>query len=94
VREDVRAKEEWLNPRSGEQCDCRKANIKLRSTDEWRLTCMLITTRRYQRNCADVVTAIRIIVNVSMQLRRGADEKCPGKRCKQNARNENTHAGL
>ena len=94
VREDVRIKEEWLNPGRGERCGCSEANIKLRGTDEWRLTRMLITTRRNQRDRADVVTAIRVTVNASVQSRRDADEKCPGKRCKQNARNKNTRASL
>jgi hypothetical protein len=33
-------------------------------------------------------------MNASVQSRRHADEKCPGKRCKQNARNKNTPASL
>ena len=55
---------------------------------------VLITTRRDQRDRADVVTAIRVIVNARMQSRRDADEKCPGKRCKQNGRNKCTRASL
>jgi hypothetical protein len=43
VREDVRAKEEWLNPGRSERCGCGETNMKLRGTDEWRLTRMLIT---------------------------------------------------
>jgi hypothetical protein len=94
VREDVRVKEEWLNPGGGERCGCREANIKLRGTDEWRLTRMLITARRDQRDQANVVSAMCIRVNARMQLRRDADEKCPGKRCKQNGRNKDTRASL
>ena len=55
---------------------------------------MLITTRCYQRDRANVVSAMCIRVNPRMQLRRGDDEKCPGKRCKQNGGNENTRASL
>jgi hypothetical protein len=94
VRKDVRTKEERFDPGRCERCGCSEANIKLRGTDEWRLTRMLIATRRDQRNRANVVSAVRVIVNVSVQSRRDADEKCPGKRGKQKGRNENTHAGL
>ena len=94
MREDVRVKEEWLNPGRGERCGCSEPNIKLRSTDERRLTGVLISTLRNQRNRADVVTAIRVSVNASVQSRRDADEKCPGKRCKENARNKDTRASL
>ena len=90
VREDVRVKEEWLNPGRGERCGCSEPNIKLRSTDERRLTCLLITAGRDERDRADVVTAIRVSVNARMQLRRDADEKCPGKRRKQNGCNKST----
>jgi hypothetical protein len=41
-----------------------------------------------------VVTAIRVTMNASMQLRRDADEKRPGERCKQYGRNKDTRAGL
>ena len=94
MREDVRVKEEWLNPGRGERCGCGEPNIKLRSTDERRLTRMLITTRRNERYRADVVSLICIRVDAGMQSRRDADEKCPGKRCKKNARNKNTRASL
>ena len=94
MREDVRIKKEWLNPGRGQLRDCSEANIELRGTDKRRLTRMLITTRRNQRDRADVVTAIRVGVNAAMQSRRDADEKCPGKRCEQNARNKNTRASL
>ena len=94
MREDVRVKEEWLNPGRGERCGCSEANIELRGTDEWRLTRMLITTRHNERYRADVVSLICIRVDAGMQSRRDADEKCPGKRCKQNARNKNTRASL
>ena len=94
MREDVRVKEERPNPDRRERCDYREANVKLRGTDDWRLARMLVTTRRNQRDRADVVTAIRVIVNVSVQLRRAADEKCPGKRRKQNSRNKNARVGL
>ena len=77
VCEDVRVKEKWPNPRWGERCGCREANVKLRGTNDWRLTCVLITTRRNQRNRADVVTAIGISMNASVQSRRDAGEKCP-----------------
>ena len=77
VREDLRLKEEWLNPGRGERCDCSGASSQVRGIDEWRLSRMLITTRRNQRDRADVVTAIRVTVNASVQLRRDADEKCP-----------------
>ena len=59
-----------------------------------RLRPMLITTRRDQRDRAHVVTAIRVTVNAAVQSRRKADEKCPGKSCKQNARNKDTGASL
>jgi hypothetical protein len=44
VREDVRVKEEWLNPGGRQLRGCSKANIQLRGTDDWRLTRVLITT--------------------------------------------------
>jgi hypothetical protein len=87
VREDVRVKEEWLNPGGGERCDSREAKVKLRRTDDWRVTCMLIAAGRNQRGRTDVVNAIRVTVNASVQSRRDADEKCPGKCCKQDGRN-------
>ena len=55
---------------------------------------VLITTGRDQRDRANVVTAIRVTVNASVQLRRDADEKCPGERCKQTGRNKNTRTSL
>ena len=94
VREDVRVKEERLNPGRGERCGCSEPNIKLRGADEWRVSRVLITTRRDQRDRAHVVTAIRVTVNASVQSRRDADEKCPGERCKQNGRNKNTCVSL
>ena len=92
MREDVRAKEEWLNPCGRQLRACGKANIKLWRANNRRLGPVLITTRRDQRDRADVVTTIRVTVNASMQLRRDANEKCPGKRCKENGRNKNTRA--
>ena len=94
MREDVRVKEEWLNPGGRQVRACREANIKLWWANNRRLSPVLITTRRDQRDRAHVVAAIRITVNASMQSRRYADEKCPGKRCKQNARNKKTRASL
>jgi hypothetical protein len=94
VREDVRVKEEWLNPGRGERCGCSEPNIKMRGTDEWRLARVLIAARRDQRDRADVVSLICIPVDTRMRLRRDADEKCPGKRCKQNGRNKDTCAIL
>jgi len=44
VREDVRVKEEWLNPGGRQRRACRETNIKLRPTNKWRLTRVLITT--------------------------------------------------
>ena len=94
VREDVRVKEEWLNPGGRQLRACREANIKLRRSNERRLSRVLITSRRNQRNRADVVAAIRVSMNASVQSRRDADEKCPGKRRKQNGRNKSTCAIL
>ena len=94
MREDVRVKEEWLNPGGHQLRACCEANIKLWRANNRRLSAVLITTRRDQRDRADVVTAIRVTVNASVQSRRDADEKCPGERCKQNARNKNTRASL
>ena len=94
MREDVRVKEEWLNPGGRQLRACREANIKLWRANNRRLSPVLITTRCDQRDRADVVNAIRVIVNARMQSRRDADEKCPGKRCKQNGRNKNTRASL
>ena len=84
VLEDVRVKEEWLNPGGRQLRACREANIKLWRANNRRLSPVLITTRRDQRDRADVVTAIRVSMNASVQSRRDADEKCPGERCKQN----------
>ena len=94
MREEVRAKEEWLNPGRRQLRGFREANIKLWRANNRRLSPVLITTRRDQRDRAHVVTAIRVTVNASVQSRRDADEKCPGKRCKQNARNKKTRASL
>ena len=84
VREDVRVKEEWLNPGGRQLRACREANIKLRRANNRRLGPVLITTGRDQRDRADVVATIRVTVNASMQLRRDANEKCPGKRREEN----------
>ena len=92
--EDVRAKEEWLNPCGRQLRACREANIKLWRANNRRLSPGLITTRRDQRNRADVVTAVRVIVNASMQLRRDANEKCPGERREKNGCDNNTRAIL
>ena len=94
VRKDVRVKEDWLNPGGRQLRGCREANIKLWRANNRRLSRVLITTGRDQRDRADVVTTIRVTVNASVQSRRDADEKCPGKRCKQNARNKDTRASL
>ena len=94
VRKDVRVKEDWLNPCGRQLRACREANIKLWRANNRRLGPVLITTRRDQRDRAHVVTAIRLMMNARMQLRRDADEKCPGKRCKQNGRNKNSRASL
>jgi hypothetical protein len=94
VREDVRVKEEWANPGGRQLRACREANIKLRRASKGRLSPVFITARRYQRDCADVVTAVRVIVNASMQLRRDANEKCPGERREKNGCDNNTRAIL
>ena len=94
VREDVRAKEEWLNPRGRQLRACRKANIKLRRANNRRLGPVLIATGRDQRDRADVVTMIRVTVDASMQLRRDANEKCPGKCREENGCDNNTRAIL
>ena len=94
VRKDVRVKEERLNPRGRQLRGCREANIKLRRANNRRLRPVLITTRRNQRDRAHVVTAIRVTVNASVQLRRDANEKCPGKRREENGRDNNTRAIL
>ncbi len=94
VREDVRVKEEWLNPGGRQLRACREANTKLWRVNNRRLSPVLITTRRDQRDRAHVVTAICVSMNASVQSRRDADEKRPGKRCKQNGRNKNTPASL
>ena len=94
VRKDVPAKADWLNPCRRQLRACCEANIKLWRANNRRLSAVLITARCDQRDRADVVTAIRITVNASVQSRRDADEKCPGKRRKQDARNKNTRASL
>ena len=94
VREDERVKEEWLNPCGRQLRAYREPNIKLWRANNRLLNRVLITTGRDQRDCADVVTAIRVTVNASVQSRRDADEKRPGKRRKQDARNKNTCASL
>ena len=94
MREDVRAKEEWLNPCGRQLRACREANIKLWRANNRRLRSVLITTGGDQRDRAHVVTTIRVTVNASVQSRRDADEKCPGERCKEYGRNKNTRASL
>ena len=63
MREDVRFKEERLNPRGVERSDFRELNVELRRTDQWRLRGMIITASRNQRNRASVIAAVRISVN-------------------------------
>ena len=58
VREDVRVKEEWLNPGGRQLRACREANIKLWRANNGRLGPVLITTRRDQCARADVVSAM------------------------------------
>ena len=94
VREDVRVKEEWLNPGGRELLACREANIKLWRANNRRLSAVLITTRRDQRDPANVLSPIRIHVNSRMQLRRDATEERPAKRCENNARDESTCAAV
>ena len=92
--EDVRVKKRRLNPAWSQLRNFGEVNIKLWRANDRRLSPVLITTRRDQRDRANVVSAICVSVNARMQLRRDADEKCPGKRCKENARNKNTRASL
>ena len=66
MREDVRFKEERLNPRGVERSDFRELNVELRRTDQWRLRGMIITTSRNQCNGASVIGAICISVNAHM----------------------------
>ena len=94
MRENVRVKEEWLNPRGRQLGAGREADIKSRRANNWRVRRVLITTRCDQRDRAHVITAIRVAVNTAVQLRRKADEERPGKSRKQNARNNNTPATL
>ena len=94
MREDVRAKEDWLNPCGRQLRACREANTKVWRANNRRLGPVLITTGRDQRDRAHVVTTIRVTVNASVQTRRDADEKCPRKRREQNGRNKNTRASL
>ena len=58
VRKDVRVKEDWLNPRRRQLRARREANIKLWRANNGRLGPVLITTRRDQRDRADVVSAM------------------------------------
>ena len=94
MRENVRVKEEWLNPRGRQLRVYREANIKLWRANNRRLSPVLIATRRDQRDRADVVATIRVTVNAFVQLRRDADEKCPGKRREENDCDNNTRAIL
>ena len=94
VREDVRAKEEWLNPRGRQLRACRKANIKLRRANNRRLSPVLIATGRHQGNRANVVSAISISVDARVQLGRYADQKRPRKRRKENGCDNNPRAIL
>ena len=94
MRKDVRIKEEWANPGGRQLRACREANIKLWWANNRRLGPVLITTGRDQRDRADVVATIRITVNACMQLRRDANEKCPGKRREENGCDNNTRAIL
>lgn len=64
VREDVRVKEERLNPRRGERRRFKKANLELGTPDKRRLTCLLVAARGNQCNRADMIGSIRVIVNV------------------------------
>jgi len=93
VREDVRVEKEWLDPGGRQLRGGCEANIKLWRANNRSLSAVLITTRRDQRDRANVVSLICIRVDAGMQSRRDAAEKCPRKR-KQNGRNKNTHASL
>ena len=66
VRENVRVKEEWLNPRGRQFCARREADIKSRRTNDWRVRRVLITTGCDQRDRAYVITAIRVAVNTAV----------------------------
>ena len=66
MRKDVRTEKDRLDPGGRQRRAFRKSNIKLRRADQWRLTRVLITACRDQRNRADVVTAIRVTVDARM----------------------------
>jgi hypothetical protein len=66
VREDVRVKEEWLNPGGRQLRACREANIKLWRANNRRLSPVLITTRRDQSDPANVVSTVCVRVDASM----------------------------
>ena len=69
VCEDVRVKEERPDPGGRQLCACREANIELWRANNRRLSPVLETTRRDQRDRTDVVNAIRVTVNASVQSR-------------------------
>ena len=77
MRENVRVKEEGLNPGGRQLCARREAHIESRWANSWRLRRMLVTTRCDQRDRAYVITAMRVAMNTAVQSRRKADEKRP-----------------
>jgi len=69
VREIVRTKKQRLNPNAVEAYGFGESNSWLRAGDERRRAGMLVATNRHRCNYATVLSAVRVRVDTSMQLR-------------------------
>ena len=66
MREDVRIQAGRPDPDRSQRGDCRKANIKLRRSDDRRWTRILTAARGDQADGANMLTAICVGVNPRM----------------------------
>src|SRR5205814_10551442 len=92
--EDACAKKRRLNPAWGQRRNFEKLNGRGRCADKWCRSSMIVTARCDHGHRAIVVGTIGVRMHALVQLRRVADDKSPGERCKQNARKKNTCATL
>jgi hypothetical protein len=82
--EDARAKKRRLNPARGQRRNFGKLNGRHRSTNQGRMSSMVVAARGDHRYRAIVFDAARILVEALMQLRGGTQRERP-KECRENA---------
>jgi hypothetical protein len=90
--EDACAKKRRLNPARGQRRNFGKLNGRHRSTDQGRMSSMIVAARCNHRYRAIVFDATRILVEALMQLRGGTQRERPEK-CRENA-NRNKRASM